>query len=402
MDALLFYAIAFIVIWVLALLFKDKLKIDISGPLLMRRTTRLRDFIDSIAQKSPRFWKWGMNIGIPVAVFFMVLTFILLIYSLGTIIQSLFIIHDVSTQAAGVYPIIPGVAVPGSPFNPPLGDGLLAIAIVIVFHEFAHGILARTEGIKIKSIGLLLLAIIPGAFVEPDEEEVKKSSRLTKLRIYAAGSISNLVIGFIALLLTLLLVSFVITPYFHSSGVEIQNVMPKTPADGVLQNGMLITNINGYGTTNFTSFNDTLSKIKPGDVITVTTNQGTFQIKTTTNPKNSSRAYIGVGVTNIVVTSNNHLTVNPDVANKYGNTLPELVYDLYVLLFWIFLYNVGIGTFNLLPLKPLDGGLMFEELLNYVTSSDLANKLTNGISVISIALVVSSLCLAIIPALMKI
>jgi membrane-associated protease RseP (regulator of RpoE activity) len=392
------YGIAFIIIWVLALLFKDKLKLDVTGPLIMRRTTRLRDFINSIAQISPRFWRGSMTIGISVAVFFMVLTFVLLVYSLGTIIQNMFIIHGASTQAAGVYPIIPGVPIPGSPFNPPLGAGLVAIAIVIVFHEFAHGILSRAEGIKIKSIGLLLLAILPGAFVEPDEEGVKKASRLAKLRIYAAGSISNIVVGAVVLLILTVLASFFINPYFHASGVEIQNIVSKSPSDGVLQNGMLITHINSYATTNRTSFTNTLSNVKPGDVITVTTNQGTFKIKTTPNPNNSSRAYIGVSISELGVTTNNHLTVNQDVSNKYGNILPGLLYNLYILLFWIFFYNIGIGTFNLLPLKPLDGGLMFEELLNCVTSSDLANKLTNTVSVISVALVVSSLSLAIIPA----
>ena len=400
MDALWFYAIGFVLIWVLALLFKDKLKIDVSGPLLMRKTTRLRDLIDSIAQKSPKFWRWSMNIGIVICVFFMILTFALLVYSLGTTIQSMFIIHGTSTQATGVYPVIPGVAIPGSPFTPPLVDGLIAIVIIIVFHEFAHGILARAEGIKIKSIGLLMFAIIPGAFVEPDEEGIQKSSRLTKLRIYAAGSMSNLVVAAVALLFLLLLTSFFISPYFHASGVEIQNIVSKSPADGVLQNGMLITNINGYKITNYTSFNNTLSKFKPGDVITVTTNHGTFKIKTSVNPNNSSRAYIGINVAELGLMTSNSLTLNQDISNKYGNILPWFLYDLYVLLFWIFFYNVGIGTFNLLPLKPLDGGLMFEELLNYVTSSDLANKLTNVVSVISVVLVVSSLSLAIIPALL--
>ncbi len=83
----------------------------------------------------------------------------------------------------------------------PLGYGLIALVTVIVVHEFAHGILARAEGIRIKSIGVLLLAIIPGAFVEPDEEEVKKANRLSKLRIYAAGSIFN--IGFAAIALVI-------------------------------------------------------------------------------------------------------------------------------------------------------------------------------------------------------
>ena len=34
--------------------------------------------------------------------------------------------------------------------------------------------LRELKVVEIKSIGLLLLAILPGAFVEPDEEQVKK------------------------------------------------------------------------------------------------------------------------------------------------------------------------------------------------------------------------------------
>ena len=37
---------------------------------------------------------------------------------------------------------------------------------------------------------------------------------------------------------------------------------------------------------------------------------------------------------------------------------------------WIFLLNFSIGTFNLLPMKPLDGGSLFEDLISYVASED--------------------------------
>ena len=373
------YAIAFIVIWVLALLFKDKLKIDVSGPILMRRTTRLRDFIDSIAQKSPRFWRWSMNIGIPISIFVMFSMLIILAYTLIMAIYGILNGHG-GGAAAGVGIAIPGLAIPGSSFTVPFTYGIIALVIVIVFHEFAHGILARTEGVKIKSIGLLLLAVLPGAFVEPDEEGVKKSSRLAKLRIYAAGSVSNLAVAAVAILLMNLIAFSFIGPSFHSQGVEVVNTMPDTPAIGVLQNGMVITNINGQEVTNVTSFGNILSKTAPGDVVNVTTDQGTFTIKTIKNPNNSS-AYLGV-------ITQNHLTVNQDVSSKYGDILPGLLYNLYWLFYWIAFLNLGIGTFNLLPLKPLDGGLMLEELLNYVTSSDLANKITNTVSIISLALVV--------------
>ena len=76
LNVLWYYAIGFIIIWILAILFKDRLKIDIEGPILMRRTQRLRDFIDSIAKISPRSWRWTMNIGLPVAFFFMAVNII--------------------------------------------------------------------------------------------------------------------------------------------------------------------------------------------------------------------------------------------------------------------------------------------------------------------------------------
>jgi membrane-associated protease RseP (regulator of RpoE activity) len=404
------YAVAFVVIWVLALLFKDRLKIDVSGPLLMRRTTRLRDLIDKIANKEFNFkfrrlhydsenekltlnsiaeplrmssiWKIIMNGGIPVAVFFMFLMLILLAYTLIIAIYGIFIGHGGGAAAAGVGVAIPGLAIPGSSFTVPFTYGLIALVTVIVFHEFAHGILARTEGIKIKSIGLLLLAVLPGAFVEPDEEEVNKASRPAKLRIYAAGSISNLAVAVVAILLMSLLSFSFVGPSFHPQGVEVQNTMPNTPAYGVLQNGMVITHVNGYEATNITTFTDILNtKVKPGEEVNITTNQGTFKLKAMANSNNTNHAYLGVIV-------QNHLVVNHDTANKYGTILPWFLYSLYWLFYWIGFLNLGIGTFNLLPLKPLDGGLMLEELLNYVTSSELANKITKAISIISLALVV--------------
>ena len=125
MNALWYYAIGFVIIWILALLFKDKLKIDVNGPLLMRRTLRMRDLIYSIAQKSPRFWKLFMNIGIPVSVFFMGLMIYFIILSLKTF-----------TTAPPASPILPGVDYPGNPIYLPLGYGLIGLATVIVVHEF--------------------------------------------------------------------------------------------------------------------------------------------------------------------------------------------------------------------------------------------------------------------------
>lgn len=371
------YLVAFILIWVLAILFKDKLKLDVNGPLIMRRTGRLRGLIDSIAQKSPRFWKVLMNIGIPVAVFFMG-------YTLYAILQASTMIF----QSPQVVPILPGVDYAGNPFFLPLGYGLIGLVTVIFIHEFAHGILARAEGVKIKSIGVLLFTIIPGAFVEPDEEEVKKLSRLEKIRIYAAGSIFNIGTAAIAIGILFALTSFLIPAAFHSDGIVITSVVPKSPSDGVLKEGMAIYNVNGQNVKNLTDYVNIRTNSKIGDELTLITNQGTFKIKLTANPNNSTAPYAGFR-------PDDHLIVNQNVANTYGDVLPWILFYLKELFFWIGFLNLAIGTINLLPMKPLDGGLILEELLGYKLPEETVRPIVNTVSYILIAILVVNIAYAI-------
>lgn len=373
MNTLWYYAIAFVVIWALALLFKDKLKIDIEGPLLMRRTTKMRDLIDSIAQKSPRFWQIFMNIGIPISVFFMGLMVYLIILSLKTF-----------ATAPTVSPILPGVDYAGNQFYLPLGYGLIGLATVIVVHEFAHGILARVDGIKIKSIGVLLLAILPGAFVEPDPEGVKKASRLTKLRIYAAGSIFNLTFAGICIAIFFALSSFLIPATFEPDGILVSSVVPNSPSAGILKEGMVIHSVNGKEIRNYADYVAVRNKTKIGDTLTFETDQGTFTIKTVPNPNNSTSAYAGFRPAE-------HLVVKKDISNIYGDKLPWILTFLSELFYWVAFINLAVGTFNLLPMKPLDGGLIFEELLRYKISKERVKIIVNSISYALIAFLIVSI-----------
>jgi membrane-associated protease RseP (regulator of RpoE activity) len=372
MDALQFYAILFIVIWTLAFLLKDKLKIEIHGPLLMRKTTRMRGLIDRIAQRHKRFWTWTMNIGIFVAFFFMAV----MVYFLFTSLPSLF----TAPQAAL---ILPGVDLPGSPIFVPLVYGILALVTVMVVHEFGHGILARVEGISIKSIGVLMLAILPGAFVEPDEEEIKKSKRSSKLRIYAAGSVFNIMLAALALIAVIGISNFAIPAAFNSDGVQIDSVVPKSPASDVLTNGMVIRSVNGVSTSNYTNYQKTLSTLKIGQTVSVVTDQGTFNIKTVKNPNNSTRGYIGIR-------STVNMEINENVAKTYGDQIPWIWMYLKEIFWWIFLLNFAVGTFNLLPVKPLDGGLMLEEVLRYKLSNDQIKPIINVISILLILILAVS------------
>jgi len=158
LNVLLSYVILIVIIYILAILFRDRLKIDIYGPILMRRTQKMRGWIDFIAKLSPRFWRWSMNIGIPIAILGMIFMVYTIIMSLVYMIQS-YMVQTSSAPAASL--LLPGVDIPGSPVFIPIVSGIIALVLLMVVHEFGHGILARAEGVKIKSIGVILAAILP-------------------------------------------------------------------------------------------------------------------------------------------------------------------------------------------------------------------------------------------------
>ncbi|MDI6702635.1 site-2 protease family protein [Methanothermobacter wolfeii] len=372
MNALWFYLIGFILIWTLAILFRDKLKIEVQGPLLMRRTGRMRGFIDDLASGHPRFWRWTMNVGIPVAFFFMFYMLYMIVMSL----QNIFVRPQASL-------IVPGVDIPGSPVYVPLGYGILGLATVIVVHEFAHGILARVEGVRIKSIGLLLLAVLPGAFVEPDEDDIKKVSPISKLRIYAAGSVANLILAGLCFMVFLAISSYAVPAALEADGVQIDSVVPGSPASEVLKPGLVIREINGLPANNLTTYSEALKTLKVGEVINISTDQGVIQLKTGRHPDNSTRAYMGIR-------TSNHLKVRENVASVLGS-LPLTLTYLEELFFWVFFLNFAVGTVNLLPAKPLDGGLMFEELLRFRLPERVVRPAVSYISIFVILIIAVSI-----------
>lgn len=365
MNTLWYYAIGFVVIWIAALIFKDKLVkygVDVSFPTIMWKTKRLRGLIDRIANISPRFWKLFMNVGIVISFGAMIIIAYLLLSSLSTIFDT-----------PSVSLVIPGVEIPGSPIFIPFVYGIIGLATVIIVHEFAHGILARCEKIKIKSIGLLLFAVLPGAFVEPDEEEIKNLNKISRMRIYAAGSIGNMSLAAIALLITLLISSFAIPATFQENGIEIDRVVDGAPANNILKPGMIIESINGHNVSDVNSYSKAVSTLKPGGMANIVTNQGEYNFTAGTNPNNKSLGYMGVQVVK-------NYEVKSDIANVYGNQLPWAWFSFLEMFTWIAFLNLAVGLFNILPMKPLDGGHLLEDLLRYKFSENIVKPLITFLS----------------------
>ena len=107
---------------------------------------------------------------------------------------------------------------------------ILALFMALTFHEFAHGIFAKYNNVKIKTTGFGFLGPFLAAFVEPDEKQMRKKSKFAQITILSAGTFVNLVL---AILFFLLLSGFFILTYTPAGAmfntyiikpVEIKNI----------------------------------------------------------------------------------------------------------------------------------------------------------------------------------
>ncbi len=146
---------------------------------------------------------------------------------------------------------------------------------------------------------------------------------------------------------------------------------------------MIIQSINGNPTSRADQYIEIFNQIKIGDTVSFQTNQGIFNIKAGKSPNNASKAYIGIGLVN-------HLVLKKEVAKPLGDQLPYAIFPVMELLRWIYVLNLLVGAFNLLPMKPLDGGLIFEELLRYKLSESKVRAVANPISLILVIIIIVS------------
>ncbi len=382
------FAFSIFVLALAALIYKDRKKVKLEGVMFIRRTQRGRDFIDRTAQRHRGFWgKWatlGLIIGIPV----MALGSVYLFSQAATIVQG--------GAEGGVRLLLPGpvsqpVNAPGI-FVVPWWIWIIGIAAVIIPHEFMHGIVCRLDKIKIKSVGWILLIVIPGAFVEPDEKQLQRAKRSTRMKVYAAGSFANLVVAFAIILI--FVVSF--AALFQPAGLFVQTV-DGGPAN---QSGLFgsITAIDGRPIRSMEDLSMALQQHKPGDSVNVRAAPNNILIPTfdsliprpvaatdlkgekeylvtlAEHPEEKGKAYMGVA---------------PQMkAYKFGGDI-FAYQSVSIILLWIFVFSFGIGLVNLLPIKPLDGGLLFEEIVGHFTPR--TKGIVKGVSIVMIFLILFNL-----------
>ncbi|MCI4365262.1 MAG: site-2 protease family protein [Thermoplasmata archaeon] len=359
------------------------------GPALMLKTQRGRNAIDRWA-RFRRFWTAASDVGVALSVI-----------AMGTIIALLVLDAIVSFRISPSQApqVSEALGLPG--INPiiPIGYGIVALVVGIVLHELAHGVVARSQGIGVKSLGILVFVVPVGAFVEQDDADMMTASRRRRDRVAAAGILANFVIAVVFFVALSAVVSSSVAP--NATGVGVAYVQPGSPAaNASLAPGDIITSIAGTATTSAATFQASLANTTPGQTVAVDYYSASLghavsaQVKLAPSTSIKGRGFLGVAVSFLTpnemkqtLTSPLSSSSGPLVGAVDWLVLPlagleplsgastsyfHLTGPLAALgpngfwiganiLYWIAWMSLLLGLSNALPLVPLDGGLLFRD-----------------------------------------
>ncbi len=370
--------------------------LSLMGPALMTKTQRGRSLLDRWG-RFRRFWSVVADLGIVLAAISMVTIVVLLL--LGAVAS----FRLSPSQAPSV---TEAVGLPG--INPiiPLGYGIVALVVGIVLHELMHGIIARSQKIGVKSLGILWFVVPIGAFVEQDDKEMLAAPRRQRDRVAAAGVLANFALTVVFFFALSGLVAVSVQP--NAIGVGIAYVEPNTPAANLsLSAGDIITAVNSTSTPTTALFEAALANTTPGESVSLVYYDAglghsvTTTVVLTKSPTVKGRGFLGVGVDSLTPAELKQVLVWPAGSDQgpLVGTLDWLVLPLASLepvsgsttsyyhltgpfagtgtsafwvganiLYWLAWINLLLGLSNSLPLYPLDGGWLFRDFVASVAA----------------------------------
>ncbi|MCK4927513.1 MAG: site-2 protease family protein, partial [Candidatus Aenigmarchaeota archaeon] len=186
------------------------------------------------------------------------------------------------------------INIPNAPvFFVPIDFWLISIFVILVAHEFSHALVAKAQGINVKSLGYGFLAILPLGFAEPDQEQIKKSKSLVKTRIYGAGSFANFIVALLSIPL-ILGVMFVYSGSVDAVGVSYNGTIEDMPADGLLPESGIVTMIDENEAKDIYNLSLVMDTYRPGDTITILVNSEEYTLVLAENPDDESKAFMGI------------------------------------------------------------------------------------------------------------
>ena len=378
------------VIALLIILYKDRKNIKRESVLLLRKTKKGKKLLIKTGTSFPRFWKTVGFISV-VTCFF---ASVWMLYSL--ILQTQMLL-------AGKAELGPGILIPSVTQETVIGPGyfavpfwywIISIFVLVVVHEGFHGIMAAREKLRIKSLGWGLFFVIPLAFVELDEKRLRKEKPWKQLRIFSAGSFANFITAFVVFVIAVYSINNLFTPI----GIGYKSLIKGYPAEQVNLTG-IITGIDNYTIKNINDLNHALKQIGPDKKITIYTKTfnktwrtKTFTLVTVQSPHtNESKGFIGISdVYNFLELKPENKAYSGVIYFLFGR--PGISLGLFD---WLFLINLFVGLFNLLPLGPLDGGRMWEIVFKKITPKHF-KKIMNTLSALVLLIIVLDFALVLV------
>ncbi len=324
----------------LGIIFLHRQKLSREAFVLLYRSTWGISLMDTLAHRFPRMLRFFGRGSI-------VLGFVGMFFIAGYVFYNVFQLLFVAHAVPGISPLLPGVKIPGSPITLPLIYGVLSLFFVVVLHEFFHGVLARVYNIPVKSSGLVLFGPLLGAFVEPDEQILRKKNASVQLSIFSVGPCSNIVAAVFLLVALLFVFAPLREAFFTFAPLEIQAVRDDGPAAkaGIVP-GSIVFSLGGQNITTIEEFTSFMANITPGEVLEIATDKGPFRV---TPEKEKERVVLGVTLQKNLLLKKTGLGL-----------LPWLLVYLEQLISWAIVISIGIGIANLLPIGPVDGGRMLQ------------------------------------------
>ncbi|QGA80425.1 site-2 protease family protein [Candidatus Nanohalobium constans] len=343
---------------IFALLWRDRENVERSGILFYRRTKNGLDLIDRVAKRFPRFWKvysWGGVLAAAVSV-------PLIFYSIYELVLKVVRTGQPAEGAGVVYPSTGStISQSAGAIGVPAEYWFISIGILMVVHELSHGVIARAQDFDINSVGVLVLGVIPGAFVEPkgsglpgDDggDEAKphgawdQGDWISRVKVLAAGSWANYLTAGLFLVLALGFTSATSNP----AGIVYQAQDDFPAGEAGMTNGTLQA-VGNQTVADISDIKAATEGLQSGDSLELVTTEGNFSV-TATSKEGFDGGYLGLQFLSVDREYKDGLKSFSGFLSWFGGLLNIVAF-----------LNLGIGMFNMFPAKPLDGGHILDAVI---------------------------------------
>ena len=404
----------------------NKVRAEIKFPLILIHTPYGLSFFDKVAGSKiakfyARFNTYLMPLITTLAVFLIVGS-LMVLFSNGAAREG---VRDIGPQS--------NLLIPG--LNPylPWTYGWIALVLTIIIHEAGHGIVARVYGVKVESTGLVLILGIPiGAFVNIEREELARTKLKEKSAILTAGPMNNMIMAGLSLGLLYIVVSTLVPlPQQDSTqyGVEIMTVGDGSLANSIgLKKGDVVLDIEGDRVEHIEDLSRLLQSNLGNNVAITwkdTNDQEITKIASIPARVQPNTGILGVTITNVspdpelvlsryksAFGSNPIAILLPPtmaegsvpysdlMASKYSSTLGSSFPIIANFLFWLWFINFNVGIFNALPIGPLDGGQLYNSLIERKVSAG-STRLKNASLILTLVMVMIVAISFILPWILR-